>query len=117
MNEKILVTLKRMLGLESDQNAFDTEITLIANGIFHDLYQMGVGTEEPFSIETGNETWNDFLENKTDLESVKPYVYLKIRVVFDPPTSATVMEAINKRISEFEWRMYAQEENKRFAES
>lgn len=110
--ESILVSIKKLLGLESDYDAFDTDIIIGINTALMVLNQLGVGPKEGYSISIGSETWNDFLgEDESLLQSVKTFVYLKTRLVFDPPSTSFVISAIDEQIRELEWRIVVQLEN------
>lgn len=105
-NTSILTSIKKMLGIQEEETAFDTDITIHINSVLASLVQMGIGPEEGYSINGASEQWGDFLQNDKRLESVKSYVYLKVRIIFDPPASSTILEAYKQQISEFEWRNY-----------
>ena len=108
MDNSILSTIKKMLGLDADYDAFDTDIIIHINSALMNLMQMGVGPSTGFSINGDFETWHHFLGEATDLEGVKTYVYLKTRLAFDPPSTSFVLEAANKMLSELEWRLNVQ---------
>ena len=108
MDNSILSTIKKMLGLDADYDAFDTDIIIHINSALRNLMQLGVGPSTGFSINGDFETWNHFLGEATDLEGVKTYVYLKTRLAFDPPATSFVLEAIKAMISEYEWRINVQ---------
>ena len=110
MNDSILDTIKQLLGIQSDYTAFDTDIIVHINSAFMVLNQLGVGPTECFSIDGSGEEWAEFVDESIDLEAVKTYIYLKVRTIFDPPSSSVVMEAMNKNISELEWRLNVQAE-------
>ena len=103
--DSILASVKKMLGLDADYTPFDIDIINFINSTLMTLHQMGVGTSRAFVISGDTETWSQFLEGRTDLEWVKTYVYLKVRLLFDPPSNGSVMEAMNKQCEELEWRM------------
>lgn len=103
----ILKSIKKMLGIQLEENAFDNDIIIHINSVLASLVQMGIGPEEGYSIYSESETWSDFLNDDKRLESVKTYVYLKVRIVFDPPASSTILEAFKQQIAEFEWRNFA----------
>lgn len=105
MSESILHSTKKILGLEADYLAFDMDIILLINSAFSTLHQLGVGPDEGFAIEDDTAEWGDFLEDDYRLNSVKSYVYLKVRVVFDPPTTSFVLSALQEQIKEHEWRL------------
>lgn len=109
MEESILDTIKHLLGIEKDQNAFDNEIIYNINSAFMDLYQIGFG-DKPFVLEDGSEEWSDAIENSNFFESVKMYVFQKTKISFDPPTSSFVLDSINKQLQEIEWRLNIQKE-------
>lgn len=104
--ESILDSIKKMLGAPEEYNAFDEQIKIHINSVFSILDQLGVGNGK-FVITGSDETWDDFILADDDLsiEEVKSYVYLKVKMIFDPPTSGTVAEAFKNQISEFEWRL------------
>ena len=107
MEESILVSIKKLLGLTSEYTAFDTDVIIHINSVFMILNQLGVGPDEPFRITGVSETWSDFTTT-TDVEAVKTYVYLKVRLIFDPPLSSAVKDAISSAIAELEWRLNVQ---------
>lgn len=108
MTDSILQTIKKMVGVSPDCDAFDLEITSDINAVFLILNQLGVGPETPFSIDTGEETWSDFIDDKTMVNMLKSYVALKVRLMFDPPSTSFVIDAISKNIQELEWRLNVQ---------
>ena len=94
-----------MLGIAEEYTHFDADIIMHINTVFMILTQMGVGPEEGFSIEDDMAEWSDFIDEVKFHEGVKSYMFLKVRVLFDPPTSSAVMEASNRMIDELEWRL------------
>lgn len=105
MNDSILTSIKKLLGIAEDYTHFDADIIMHINTVLMILTQMGVGPAEGFMVENKGETWDEFISEGSNMESVKTYVYLKVRLIFDPPASSAVMEAINRSISELEWRL------------
>lgn len=104
--ESILTSTKKLLGITEEYTHFDADLIMHINSVFTILAQLGVGPKEGFRIEDELATWNDFLQTESVLlDSVKSYMYLKVKLVFDPPLSGTVMEAYNRMISELEWRL------------
>lgn len=101
----ILTSIKKLLGITETDTSFDQDIIMHINTVFMVLQQLGVGPEEGYSISDENNNWDEFLPDQTKIEMVKSYMYLKVRLLFDPPSSTSVMEAINRSISEFEWRL------------
>ena len=108
--ESILDSIKKLLGITSDINSFDMDIIIHINSVFMALRQMGVGPKDGFSIEGNVEIWTDFSENIGLIEAVKTYIYLKVRLIFDPPASSSVIEVYNQQIKELEWRLYSEVE-------
>ena len=111
MDESILVSIKKMLGIDESYPHFDADIIMNINSVFLILNQLGVGPEEPFMITGSDEEWSDFV-TEGSLEAVKTYIFLRVKVIFDPPTSSFVLDAYNKRIDELEWRMNVIVENR-----
>ena len=103
--ESILTSIKKLLGITEEYEHFDQDIIIHINSVFMILTQMGVGPENGFTISNKEAKWTDFTNDDKKIEAVKSYVYLKVRLLFDPPASSSVMEAMNRSISEFEWRL------------
>lgn len=103
--ESILTSIKKLLGIPEDYTHFDQDIVMHINSAFMVLNQLGIGPDECFTIEYDTSTWEDFLGDAKNIEAVKTYVYLKVRLLFDPPASATVMQSIKDAISEYEFRL------------
>lgn len=101
----ILTEVKKTLNLAAGYTAFDEDIKLYINGVFSTLAQLGIGPEIGYAIEDATPTWDDFLGGDLQLNSVKTYMYLRVRMLFDPPQTGFLMEALQKQISELEWRM------------
>lgn len=106
-NESILTSIKKLLGISEEYTHFDTDIVIHINSVFMVLKQLGVGPAEGYSIESADNNWTDFIPDAsiTKVNAIKSYVYLKVKLLFDPPLSSSVMEAMNRQISEFEWRL------------
>ena len=105
--ESILTSIKKMLGITEEYAHFDTDIIIHINTAFMILTQLGVGPPEGFVIEDETSSWNDFIKDSTKIEAVKTYIYLKVRLVFDPPSSSAVIEAMERSAKEYEWRLNA----------
>lgn len=104
--ESILTSIKKLLGPDVDNEQFDTDIIIHINSVLMILTQMGVGPVDGFSIHDKNATWEDFLgDDLALLEGVRSYVYMKVRLMFDPPTSSAAIESMTRMASEFEWRL------------
>ena len=108
MEESILITIKKMLGLAADYTAFDTDIIVFVNSAMMTLQQMAVGDKAGFRITGYDETWSDFIPSDIFLESVKEYIYLCTKMGFDPPANSFVMEAMKQQKAEYEWRLREQ---------
>lgn len=103
--ESILTSIKKMLGIQEDYDHFDADIIMHINTVFMTLTQIGVGPSDGFYIEDDTTTWLEFVPELNDLQAIKTYIYLKVKLVFDPPTSSTVLEAMTKQANELEWRL------------
>lgn len=103
--DSILISTKKLLGIAEEYTQFDVDIIKHINTVFMILTQMGVGPPEGFSITGADETWDDFLSGSTNLEGVKTYVYMKVQLMFDPPTSSAKLDSANRVINELEWRL------------
>lgn len=115
MYESILISIKKLLGIAEDYDHFDPDLIMHINTVFMILYQMGVGPKEaPFVIEDDSPTWDNFIKDAKDLQPVKTYIALKVKLVFDPPTSSSHLQAINDTIKELEWRLYSAESSDNF---
>lgn len=106
--ESILITIKKLLGIAADYTHFDSDIIVHINSVFMTLNQLGVGPEEPAFISSELETWSEIFGTTRNVEAIKSYVYLKVRLLFDPPASSSVLEAMNKQAAEYEWRLNIQ---------
>lgn len=104
--ESILESIKKMLGVPAGYDEFDEQLIIHINSVFAILNQLGVGKGK-YTISGTDETWDDFITQDDDLsiEEVKSYVYLKVKMIFDPPSSGIVAESFKNQISEFEWRL------------
>lgn len=103
--DSILTSIKKLLGITEEYEHFDQDIIMHINSVFSVLTQLGVGPAEGFRIEDDGAEWSEFLQDDFRLEFVKTYIYLKVRLAFDPPLSSAVIESINRQISELEWRI------------
>lgn len=103
--DSILLSIKKLLNIHESDNSFDLDIIMLINSAFSTLSQFGVGPTNGFTITDEAATWNDYTSDELVINSVKTYIYLKVRILFDPPTSTAVIDAINKTISELEWRL------------
>lgn len=105
MNESILTSVKKLLtGLTEGDTTFDLDIIMHINSVFVILNQLGVG-QAGFMIQDKTSVWGDFLGSAEHLELIKSYMVLKVRQLFDPPSTGPIVEAINKQLSELEFRI------------
>ena len=109
MDNSILNTIKKLLGIAEDYKHFDVDIVHLINDAFFSLMQLGV-TAHPFKIVDEMDTWEFFQGSRLDLESAKTYIYLKVRMIFDPPATSYAQQAFETRIKELEWRLNVQAE-------
>lgn len=103
--ESILTSIKKLLGIEEEYTQFDADIIMHINTVFLNLTQLGVGPDEGFFIEDDTAIWEDFIGDSSQLQAVKTYVYLKVKLLFDPPLSSSVIESMNRMVAELEWRL------------
>ena len=108
--ENILDSIKKLLGIDEADLNFDQELIMHINSVFMVLNQLGVGPVGGFKISSNEEVWTDFVGTRLDLESVKSYIFLKVRLLFDPPQNSFLVGSIEKQIEEQEWRLQVQVE-------
>ena len=107
----ILTSTKKLLGLAEEYEDFDADIIIHINSVLTILSQLGVGPQGGFIVMDEQTTWNDYFGDNKNLEFVKSYVYLKVKLLFDPPTSTSVADSINRTLSELEWRINVEVES------
>lgn len=113
--ESILTSIKKLLGIEENDDHFDSEIIPCINTVLDDLTQLGVGPSEGYVIEDATSTWVDFLSNgesQLRMERIKSYTHLRVKLLFDPPDSAAHISAIERQIDKLEWRINVAAESK-----
>jgi hypothetical protein len=108
--ESILDSTKKALGIAPDYDVFDVDILMHINTVFTVLSQLGIGPEDGFLVEDAEAVWEDFLGTGKQLNSVRTYVFLRVKILFDPPGNSFVMNALNEQIRELEWRLSVQRE-------
>ena len=109
MDQSILITIKKLLGLAPDYTAFDSDVVVYINSVLMTLNQIGIGPDEGFIITGPYELWTDFVPNEiTDQQGIPTYIYLKVKLMFDPPASSFGQEALKKQAEEIEWRLNVQ---------
>lgn len=109
MNEldSILISIKKKLNITADDKSFDTDIIISINTVFMEIMQEWHGMTKAFSISDETSTWDEILgDDQSDYEGLKDLVYLKVRLLFDPPTNSALIQQINEQIKNLEWRMY-----------
>lgn len=104
MAQSILSSVKKILGIADSDTSFDIDVLLHINSVFSILDQIGIGPTGGFMIEDSTTTWDAFITDKRQ-NSVKTYVYLRVRLLFDPPNTSFVIDSMNKQIAELEWRL------------
>lgn len=104
-NGSILGDVKKLLGLSEDYDVFDLDVILHINSTFSTLHQLAVGPEAGYSIEGVENKWSEFVGASLNINSVKTYVFIKVKLLFDPPTTSYAQEALLKQAQEYEWRL------------
>jgi hypothetical protein len=112
MAESILTSVKKVIGLAADYQAFDPDVVIAINGVFSTLNDLGIGPDEGFQITDDSATWDQYLGSDIRLNNVKTYMWLRVRMIFDPPTVSFVKDAMEKQIAELEWRINVQRESR-----
>lgn len=107
--QSILNDVKESIGIVPTYDIFDKQLIICINSVFSTLHQLGVGPDEGLFIEGSDEEWSDFFETAR-LNFIRSYVIMKVHVMFDPPTSSIAMDALNKQIEEYEWRITSEVE-------
>lgn len=102
--ESILTSVKKQLGITEEYTHFDSDIIMHINTVFMTLTQIGVGPSDGFTIKDASAVWSDFIP-EGNLEAVKTYMGIKVRLIFDPPLSSTHLDSMNRIASELEWRL------------
>lgn len=105
ISESILTSVKKMLGIEEEYTHFDTDLIIHINSVLSILTQIGIGPSVGFMITDKTATWQDFIADEENLTLVKSYVFLKVKLLFDPPLSSSVLECYKTQINEYEWRL------------
>ena len=104
----ILLDVKHKIGPSEEYDYFDRDILDAINSAFGTLTQLGVGPKEGFSIEDATTTWDEYTTDVTELNLIRDYIYKKVRVIFDPPSSSFVLNSLQDQIAELEWRLNVQ---------
>lgn len=109
MNDSILNSVKLQLGILPEYMVFDQQLILAINTAFSILHQLGVGPKDGYAIEDESNRWDEVV-TKQSLNMVKSYVFLKVKLLFDPPATSFVLDAYNKQLAEMEWRINSEVE-------
>lgn len=111
MIQSILTSIKKVVNLAADDPSFDEDVLMHINSVFSDLNQLGIGPEEGFEITDNTATWDSFLDGPLQ-SSVKSYMYLRVRMIFDPPVNKAVMDSMEKQAERFEFRLNVEREGR-----
>lgn len=104
--DSILNSIKKLIGMDPEYTQFDTDLIIYINSMFAILKQVGVGPENGFSISDGSATWDEYLPDyDKNFEFVKTYIQQRVKLVFDPPLTSSVLDAMKETIKELEWRL------------
>ena len=101
----ILDTTKKALGISPEYDVFDVDIIMHINSVFSTLQQLGLGPKDGFSIEDNTKLWSEFIGDTKNIEAVRSYMYLRVRLLFDPPATSFAITAFEKQAQELEWRL------------
>lgn len=103
-DESILNTIKKLIGIREEDTSYDVDLTVYINSAFMSLHQLGVGPDKPYSIQSNVNTWDEFVGETENIQGVINYIYLKTKMVFDPPTGSS-SSIYQEAIKELEWRL------------
>lgn len=116
MINSILTSTKQNLGIVEADTAFDHEIISHINGVFARLNQLGIGPANGFMIEDKTVTWDAYLGSDLNLNSVRTYVFLKVKILFDPPQTSFVLNSVEKQIEQLEWTLNVKREDEEWVD-
>ena len=107
MEQSILTSIKKNLGLDASYTVFDPDITIYINAAFSTLTQLGIGPAAGFMIESADDNWDDFivLDDDRQYNPIKTYITLRVRMLFDPPQTSYLLDAMTAQINQLEWRL------------
>ena len=106
MEESILKTIKQLIGCPDDFEQFDLDLIVHINSAFATLTHLGVGPKEGYRITGADNVWSEFEDDAQKLSLIKDYVYIKTRLLFDPPISGSLMDSLKEQLNEMKWRLY-----------
>ena len=105
MSDSVLLSIKQMLGISPEDTSFDVNVIMSINTALTILMDLGLTEVEDQIVTSDDVTWDELLGERTDIEYVKTYIYQKVKMIFDPPTSTAAIDAMQRSISELEWRI------------
>ena len=105
MSDSVLLSIKQMLGISPEDTSFDVNVIMSINTALTTLMDLGLTEVEDEIVIDDDMTWDELLGGRTDIEYVKTYVYQKVKMIFDPPTSTAAIDAMQRSINELEWRI------------
>lgn len=105
MSDSVLSSTKQMLGISPEDTSFDVNVIMSINAALTILMDLGLTEVEDQIVTSDKMTWDELLGGRTDIEYVKTYIYQKVKMIFDPPTSTAAIDAMQRSISELEWRI------------
>ena len=105
MNDSILITIKKLIGLDPEDESFNTDLLVNINSAIDVLRQLGVSIADGFTVEDDSTTWEELIPEGMSLHQIRSYLCMKVRKWFDPPQNGTTMDALNTSIAELEWRI------------
>lgn len=105
ITDSILNSQKKLLGIANDYNVFDDDLIIHINTIFGTLHQLGVGPSKQFYIVDAGDLWSDFTTNREEIQEVRTYMYLSLRLLFDPPANSFVYSGMKQQLDEYTWRL------------
>lgn len=113
MTDSILEMTKKNVGLTPDDESFDVDIIMHINTVFFKLHQLGIGPEEVFEIDSNAETWSQFFNGVKNMNAAKTYMYLNVRLLFDPPATSFTIAAFKEQLEELAWRLTVAKETEK----
>lgn len=105
VSESILNSIKKLLNISKDEHAFDTDIIIHINSVISSLLQIGIGPKG-YRISDENDSWDEYVPDDSNIDYIKTYIYLKVKMIFDPPLNSSLMQSFNETIRELEWRLH-----------
>ena len=108
--DSILESIKKLLGIPKDYTAFDVDVIMHINTAFAILNQLGLGPEGGYGIEGYDDVWDDYIVSY-NMSMIKTFIYLKVRLAFDPPSSTALIESMQRTLDELTWRLELEGQN------